>query len=375
MVIGLVCVAIGSASMGLNSGVVVGRLLEGDERKRDSGFTLYYLGSTLGILIGVAATGPLQAAFGFHVGFGFAAITLIIGSLVYWPNRQAPHQAAPGPTDPISRSALTRLAAIALIGAALLAGVLVVGIPLGLNPAAVVAGIATIAAGGYFIRIFVSAKVQRTERVRVRRYLPAFLGTLLFCLLYQQLLTTIAIHSEAGTDRRIFGIEVPASSLLTAAPFCTIVLGFYLVYLWSRLGTRQPSPETKFAIGLAITGIAILALAVSAAVSASSPLWLVVLIVFAFGATDAIVSPTGISMATEVAPTAFKAQMLSLHYLSAAIGTSLAGVIAQIYLPGKNDASYFGALAIVTLAAAAAFLALRMLQRHRGVPALLAPVG
>src|SRR5690606_362687 len=81
--VGLVCVALGSGGVKANATAVLGTLYgEGDER-RDSGFTIFYMGVNLGAFVGTALTGFLQHTVGFHLGFGLAAVGMALGLIQY----------------------------------------------------------------------------------------------------------------------------------------------------------------------------------------------------------------------------------------------------------------------------------------------------
>jgi MFS family permease len=85
---GLILVGIGSGGLKANATSLVGTLYaEGDER-RDAGFSIFYMGINIGALIGPLVTGWLQKNWGFHVGFGAAAVGMAIGLTQYAMTRK-----------------------------------------------------------------------------------------------------------------------------------------------------------------------------------------------------------------------------------------------------------------------------------------------
>ena len=77
--LGLVLIALGSGGVKANASSLVGSLYaEGDDR-RDGGFSLFYMGINLGAFAGPLLTGLLQEEWGFHYGFGLAAVGMFLG--------------------------------------------------------------------------------------------------------------------------------------------------------------------------------------------------------------------------------------------------------------------------------------------------------
>ena len=83
MTIGLILVGVGSGGLKANATSLVGTLYaEGDER-RDAGFSIFYMGINIGALVGPLITGWLQQTWGFHLGFGAAAVGMAVGLTQY----------------------------------------------------------------------------------------------------------------------------------------------------------------------------------------------------------------------------------------------------------------------------------------------------
>ena len=83
VVIGLLLVAIGSGGLKSNASVLVGSLYGEHDSRRDAGFTIFYIGINTGALLGPILTGWGWNTWGFHMGFGFAAIGMAAGLIQY----------------------------------------------------------------------------------------------------------------------------------------------------------------------------------------------------------------------------------------------------------------------------------------------------
>ena len=81
--IGLILVVLGTGLLKPNIGALVGQLYSSDDKRRDSGYTLYYLGINLGSVIGYTVCGYLRINMGWHWAFGAAAIGMGIGLILY----------------------------------------------------------------------------------------------------------------------------------------------------------------------------------------------------------------------------------------------------------------------------------------------------
>src|SRR5260370_34962875 len=115
-------------------------------------------------------------------------------------------------------------------------------------------------------------------------------------------------------------VSVPALFVIVLAP------GF--AWLWRRLGTRRPWTPAKFALALLFAGLAFLLLVPAGALAQGgvkvSPLWLIAAY-FVEELGELSLSPVGLSLVTNLAPTRNVGLMLGGWLLSNAVGHKLAG--------------------------------------------------
>ncbi|WP_407358705.1 oligopeptide:H+ symporter [Microbacterium sp. LTA6] len=362
LTIGLLAIAFGAASMWVSEGTLLGGTLNTHESKRESGFTIYYLGSAGGAMVGITLTGVLQTEYGFRIGFLTSAIAILVGLLVYLPFRRGTEATAP---VLVGRGVHGWALAWPILGVVMAVAIVIGTVSAGWNPATFVGIGALVVAVGVLAKLLTRHDLDREHKRRVLRYLPFFCATGVFAMLYQQLYTTVAIHSEASTDRVIFGVELPPSMVLGIAPLCTIIVAPILAAVWGALGERQPSLPVKFAVAFAGCALGMGWLAAASGLGGLTPIIVLVFIVFVFGASDVVVSPSGISLATAVAPEGFETRMLSVHYLSVAIGIAAAGVAGEGFIPGENETGYFAGFAIVGAVVAVAMIIVRVVVGRR----------
>ncbi|WP_344681430.1 MULTISPECIES: peptide MFS transporter [Actinomycetes] len=365
--VGLLCVAVGSGGVKAAAGSLVGTLYAREDPRRDAGFSIFYMGVNIGGLIGPLLSGLLQDRIGFHWGFGAAALGMVIGLVVYTQGRRRLPDSAHAVVNPLPAALRRRYGFGTLAAVVLIAGLFATGVLTAANLATVIAGVVIVAAVIYFVVLLTSPKVDRDERSRVVAFIPLFIASTAFFALFQQQFTFIAVYSEQRLDRSIFGWDMPASWVQSINPLFIILFAAVFAALWTTMGDRQPSTPLKFGGALVVIGIAYL-LFIPLESLERTPLLALVGILLLVTWAELLISPIGLSVATKLAPVAFTTQMLALFYLSIALGTTLAGILAGFYTAGQ-EVAYFITLGgvCVVLGAALAVASPKLVRLMRGV--------
>ncbi|MGI8392280.1 peptide MFS transporter [Leucobacter sp. W1038] len=347
--VGLALVAIGSGGLKANATAVVGTLYAEGDTRRDAGFSLFYLGINLGAFLGPIITGLLQSTMGFHWGFGAAAVGMAIGLVQYSFGRKHLPEDSRLVANPLPRNQRGRFVVAGVAGVAVLAIGVVTGVIRADNLATIAIIIILAAAIAYFIVIIGSKHIDATERSRVISFIPLFIVNVGFWSLYQQQFTVLTIYSDQQLDRTIFGWEMPISWINSINPIFVIILSGVFAAVWSKLGTRAPAAPAKFGLGSIIMGAAFLLFIPWAGGGPSStPLLAMALILLVFTVAELFISPPGLSVTTKLAPERFRTQMVALYFLSVALGTSIAGWLAQFYDPA-TEVPYFALLGAIAI--------------------------
>lgn len=347
---GLCCVALGSGGLKANATSLVGGLYRRDDERRDAGFSLFYLGINLGAFVGPLLTGLAQQRLGFHYGFGLAAIGMAAGLTQYVFGRRNLSPDANEVPNPLPAGKRPVVAAVAVGVVALVVTLVMTGVITPANLSTVTVVVIAAAAITYFVVILTSSRTDAVERSRVTSFIPMFLASFVFFALFQQQFTVVILYTDQRLDRTLFGWEMPVPWVNSVNPVFIILLAGAFAALWTKLGPRQPSSPVKFALGTVVMGLAFLAFLPWAGGSGNStPLLALVMILLLFTIAELLLSPVGLSLATKLAPEAFRTQMVALNFLSIALGTALAGTLAKYYDPA-DEAPYFlavGGAAIV----------------------------
>ncbi|WP_194396784.1 peptide MFS transporter [Microbacterium atlanticum] len=367
--VGLILVAVGSGGLKANATAVVGTLYSAKDPRRDAGFSLFYLGINLGAFLGPIVTGLLQSNVGFHWGFGAAAVGMAIGLTQYSFGRKQLPASSRVVANPLPANRRGMMIGIALAGLLLIVVLVLTGVIRADNLAGIVILVTLVAAVAYFSVIITSRAITGDDRSRVIGFIPLFIVNVGFWSLYQQQFTVLTIYSDKQLDRTIFGWEMPVSWVNSINPVFVIILSGVFAAIWTKLGDHAPSAPVKFSLGAMIMGVAfLLFLPWANGAPNSTPLLAIVLILFVFTIAELFISPPGLSVTTKLAPELFHTQMVALYFLSIALGTAIAGWLAQFYNP-EDEVPYFTILGGIAIVLGLALLAAvkPVLRLMRGV--------
>jgi len=171
-----------------------------------------------------------------------------------------------------------------------------------------------------------------------------------FWSLFQQIFTVLAVYSDERMNWSIFGWRAPSNWIGSIEPVWIILLSPLFAVMWTKLGRRAPTTPRKFSYGVIGMGAAFLMfLPMAGTTGRSVPALFVVAIMGVFAISELMLSPIGLSVTTQLAPNAFRAQMMALYFFSVGLGTSMSGVLSGYYDP-DNEFAYFGILGVVAIA-------------------------
>ncbi|MBP1325861.1 POT family proton-dependent oligopeptide transporter [Leucobacter exalbidus] len=331
---GLILIVLGTGALKTNITSIVGFIVEGhSQQQRDVSFSYFYMAINIGAVVGPLTTGWMQNEYGFHWGFGLAAIGMAGALVQYLVSMKKLPAHASEINNPLPKSRYPLVALVAVAAVALVIVVTTTGLLRADNLAKTTTTLALIAAAAYFITMCTSKKVTTVERRRLYGYLPLFLFSgIYFGLLFQKF-TAISILITERIDLQIGDWTFPVAWITTASPLAAVLITPLIAKLWHKLGDKQPSPVTKFGIGLIQIGCAYLFLLIisTATGNAYIPLALILLFMVIAGSSEVFVGPIGLSVATKIGPKSFRSQMVGLNFLTLALGSSLSGQLGQLF--------------------------------------------
>lgn len=85
--VALALLILGNGFFKPNISTMVGSLYGDGDKRRDGGFTIFYIGINLGAALAPLLCGYVGETYGWHMGFGLATLGMLIGLLVFWAPR------------------------------------------------------------------------------------------------------------------------------------------------------------------------------------------------------------------------------------------------------------------------------------------------
>ena len=341
--LGLIFVVLGTGLLKGNISTIVGQLYEGQDDKRDSGYTIFYMSINIGSTLGFLICSYLGEKIGWHWGFGAAGIGMAFGVIQYIKHRHLLGDAGMHPNEmpDDKRKKLTTYLKVSLVGMFMVIGAGLFGF-FTIDPrffAEQFAYFLTIIAGIYFVYLFLFAGLNAAERKNFILLFLLFVGAAAFWSGFDQSAGSLNIFARDYTDLSILGYEIPVGWLQFANPVIVVLFAPIFAGIWAQLARKNldPSLPIKFAIGLLFMALSFLIMIVAVNIALeSSPVgmqWLLLTYLFQTWGELAL-SPIGLSAFSRYGPKRYMGQMFGLWFLASAIGGVLAGLLGGEALDG-----------------------------------------
>jgi proton-dependent oligopeptide transporter, POT family len=343
MYLGMGVIIVGNGYFKANISTMVGKLYREGDPRRDSGFTIFYMGINLGAVgatligapIGEGLAGTSMGNAGWLVGFGLAGVGMIAGLGVFLLGRNKLEGKGEPPnlqwlTEPwimgLSRQTVTIILSFAVVPVLYVL----------LQHKNLVDTLLVVAAA---VVIFQLLKASIGEgpvaRDRIIVLMLLMLFNIVFWSFFEQAGSSLTLFADRNVDRTVLGFEMPASQTQFFNPAFIILFGSVFSVMWVKLDERKLNPNipAKFGLGLVQLGAGFLALKVGATMAgpdAQVPLLFLVLMYMLHTTGELFLSPIGLSMVTKLAPAKMTGQVMGAWFLSWAFANSAAAALAQL---------------------------------------------
>jgi POT family proton-dependent oligopeptide transporter len=356
----------GTGMLKPNIAALVGMLYGPGDTRRDSGYSIYYLGINIGAMAAPLVVGTVGQKIGFHWGFSLAAVGMMVALGWFLIRRRRENLQigieVPNRLTEAERRQLVLRVAVVIVGFAVICGVAAamgeLSVDLVINILSMVGVLLPI---GYFIVMLRSPKVSASERAKIYAYVAIFASAIVFWSLEEQGSSILADFAANRTRLEILGIPLEASWFQSLNGGFIVILTPFFVWLWNRLGPRQPSTLVKFTLGLILTGGSFIIMMFPGMLFGTegrvSPLWLVACF-FVMICGELLISPVGLSVTGKLAPKAFQSQVMAMWLLADGASQAINAQIAKFYTPATESA-YFLVCGIVAVLAGFAMFAIR----------------
>jgi POT family proton-dependent oligopeptide transporter len=315
-----------------NISTMVGALYEEGDPRRDSGFTIFYMGINIGAFTATLLCGYLGEQVGWAYGFGAAGIGMLFGLIIFlWGQKYLE-----GLAEPPSNKYLQKMNGISYESWAYISGIFMVLVTWFLvqNSQLVgqlLGGFGAIFIGAWLLYALFRCAPDERDRLIVVGILILF--SLIFWALFEQAGSSLNILTDRGVNRVIFGWEVPASMFQSLNAGFIFTIAPLFAMLWIALAKRNMEPSTpiKFSIGIIFVGLGFLALVygMRSSEGLQTGVFWIILIYLLHTLGELCLSPVGLSSVTKLSPQRIVGFMMGMWFFASAAGNYVAGLIAR----------------------------------------------
>lgn len=252
--ISMFLIIIGTGLLKPNVSSVVGDLYSPEDTRRDSGFSIFYMGINLGGFLAPIIVGTVGQTYNYHLGFSLAAIGMLFGLLTYLATRKknlgSAGRTVPNPLTPAERKmvfgriGIGILVIAAIFGYSIFMGWMTIELF-----TMIVSCLGILIPLIYFIVMFKSSKTTSDERSRLTAYIPLFVASMMFWAIQEQGANILATYADKRTHLEFLGVQLHSSWFQSLNPLFIVVLAPVFAWIWMRLETVSRQRRRSFHSG------------------------------------------------------------------------------------------------------------------------------
>ena len=353
--LGLATVIVGNGMFKPNISTMVGKLYRLGDTRRDSGFTIFYMGINAGALISPVLTEWLASHLFGTTGMPSYKMVFIasgVGMLLslIWFNIGRRNLKGIGAPLPEMQNPM-RIAYVA-IGSLCVIPLVYAMLAMGAQTLQVILSV-------LFVLLSVMLLIEgirngKVARDKVIAMLVIFFFNIMFWMFFEQAGSSFTFLADQIVDRMMWGWEFPNAWFQSVNSVAIIALAPVIAWIWVLMGRKNlnPSISRKFGLGLIFNGLAfgLLMYALSQLVDVHNkiPFWTLFMVYVVQSVGELCLSPIGLSMVTKLAPTRLVGLGMGGWFLSTGIGDNLSGIFAS-FVSGDKGMSIASALSGYTL--------------------------
>jgi proton-dependent oligopeptide transporter, POT family len=340
-------ISVGNGFFKPNISTMVGELYGKGDSRRDSGFTIFYMGINVGSVLGQLACPFLADAIGWPAGLACAGFGMMISwVLIQFDGGRLNGYGEPPVRAGSDKSLLIYILAIAAVPLfyLLFQNVLatprieagdgffsaLMALPL-LNKVLYLTFL--VAVPGILIWTWFSGERREFQMMVVAMVLITF--NVVFWTLFEQAGSSLTLFADRNTNLSVFGLfELSAPQTQNFNPISIVIFAPLLTLLWAWLAKRNLEPSIPVKFGIALVGVGAGFLFLVWGSSFVGPdfkvgLWWLAGLYLIHSLAELCISPVGLSMITKLSLARVVGLMMGVWFLSISIAQSLAGLLAQ----------------------------------------------
>lgn len=325
----LAIIVVGNGLFKPNISSLLGALYPSGSTARDAGFTIFYVGINLGVLLSGLSSGYIKDHFGWGTAFALASVGLIIGLIVFsvgikWGDMHYKAMFSKINSSWVSEPALLFYAIVTI---PVLANLL----------ASDSAGKWLLPGIGIFLLFFVFVLAYQ-QKPRERNQLVTLniliIASIIFWMIWMQIFFSANLFIDRLVDKDIFGIPIPTTVFYALESVFVILLGPLFAWTWqvSYKKNRRQSHFIKFVFAIIFVGLGFLTLGISTYFTDIHhfvpPFWIVISY-FLITVGELLLSPIGLSAVTILSPAHLTGMMMGIWFVALGFGGAFAGMLAK----------------------------------------------
>ncbi len=354
----LAFIIVGNGFFKPNISTFVGSLYKDGDRRKDSGFTIFYMGINIGGFVAPLLCGWLAVKYGWHYGFGLAGLGMMAGLIFFWRGikRSVFGDRGLPPSDEVYNKKIlgipqkTFIPIVAFLAAPLVAILLASYKSLGeegsfladknyVNILFYIIGVAVVY---YLGSIMYKAKPDERKKLFMAVLITFFMT--LFWGFHELSGSVITLFADRNVN--LEGI-MNASQTNALNSLVIIVLSIPISLLWVYLSKKKLNPRTpyKFGMGLVLAGLSFYILSLSggsADANGMVPFAYLFIMYFILSIGELFMSPVGLSKITDLSPKRIVAFMMGIWFLSSAYAFQIVGFISKQLAIESTDVNVGG---------------------------------
>jgi POT family proton-dependent oligopeptide transporter len=350
--IGLGFTIVGTGFFKPNISSMVGQLYKDGDPRRDAGFSFFYMGVNLGALIGgyiciAVAEGSLWQSLvpenlRWNVGFGFAAVVMIISLLTFTQTQKSLGSIGLSPLMDLEASKRKLYEILTFVGSLAIVPVIIIMVA---NTEYTDYFMMFIGPASILYLFYEMKNFSVVENKKLLAALVFIIFSIFFWAFFEQSGGSLSLYAANNLNNHIFGLELSPNGVNNSAN-SLFVIGFAalvgLVWLWMAKLKIEPNTVIKF-------GLAFVFLAAGfwifyytkffADINGRTSLGIFTFGWFIITFGELCLSPIGMSAMTKLSPQKTQAVIMGMWFLASAYGQYFAGLLGANIAEASENAS------------------------------------
>lgn len=350
-------IVVGVGFLKPNISTIVGQLYSKDDPRRDSGFTIFYMGINLGSFAATIICVYLGETYGWRYGFGAAGIGMLFGLLTFTKGlKYLRGLAEPPNVEVLSEKIWGLISREHLIYLTAILSLSLFWLVIQHEPVVFAAQQVLLIVSGVGLISYAALKGSREEFQQMLVLMVLIGSTIVFWALFEQAAGSMTLFADRVVERNIAGIEITAGQFgaLNAGFIIMLALPFAALWVWLEKFRLNPNIPIKFALGIIQAGLGFGVLVFGAQFpdeAGKISLWWLVLAYLIHTTGELCLSPVGLSAVTKLAIHRVVGLSMGVWFLATALSETLAmrlGKLAAIDTHGGEVNSVSENLIIYT---------------------------